>query len=103
MKMTDTWAKFTNFGAQDLIYIDNQFNDGFANWLHTGAFSGGKGSAVDPFSFTTSGSSLSTKLQIVVDSSVVLPTAYTTGPYVNSLLTTVNANHWSDTGVVIAA
>jgi hypothetical protein len=103
MKMTDTWAKFTNFGAQDLIYIDNQFNDIFANWLNTGAFGGGKGSAVDPFSVTTSGSSLSTKLQVVVDSSVVLPTAYTAGPYVNSLLTSVNANHWSDTGVVIAA
>jgi large repetitive protein len=103
MKITDTYVKFTNFGASDLLYIDNQFNDGLANWLATGAFSGGKGTAVDPFSVTVGGSSLGSSFQFVVDSAVTLPSQYTAGPYVNSLLASVNANHWSDTGVVIAA
>jgi hypothetical protein len=105
--LTDTFIQFNNFGANDLIYIDNQDNQDHPTdnldvqdsqyWLTYNAFTRGDGSSVDPFGADFGGSLLASSINVVVDASVVLPTDQAR---VYSLLQ-LNANNWNNHSVMV--
>ena len=98
---TDTYIWLHNFGANDLVYIDNQEQQltAQAYAIDANFFSGGEGTVAVPFELTVSGSSLASSLQIDVDSSVTLPALG--APSYSYLLADINSNSWSNTGIVI--
>ena len=95
--VTDTYIQFNNFGANDLIYIDNQLNQADAQqFVLQNVFSGGVGTSVDPFSVTMSGTSLASSFNVVVETTLTLPT------FADALIAQINSNNWSNTGIMIA-
>jgi hypothetical protein len=93
---------FTNFGANDLIYIDSQ-DPVLTNVQSTWAgaiFGGGAGTVASPLAMYVGGNGQlgAYDMVIAIDSAVVLPNLATDQTLVN-----VISNGWSTTGMVIAA
>jgi Putative Ig domain len=99
----ETFIRFNSFGANDLLYIDNREHQLSAQIeaINANFFAGGEGTASSPFEAVVgaTGTSGSAKFQIAVDSTVGLPAGV--GSSSDSLLQTILANNWSNTGMVI--
>ncbi|MBM3273113.1 hypothetical protein FJY94_07725, partial [Candidatus Kaiserbacteria bacterium] len=94
--ITDTYIQFNNFGANDLIYIDNQLNQADTQqFILENVFSGGVGTAEDPFSATFTGTSLASSFNVVVETTLTLPN------FMDALIAQINANNWSQTGIMV--
>jgi hypothetical protein len=128
----DTSIKFINFGADDLIYIDNQANTaknyrridgtnefpdlpdevlmddyGYGIWKDY-MFQMGLGKSDDPFWAMTQGESLNSEIFVVMDPDIILPPGYSNVNEYNSIPTTsqifnVTRNGWSETGMLMSA
>ncbi len=102
--ITDTYIQFNDFGANDLVYIDNQeVQDPVEEQtaLAANMFTGGNGTTADPLSATVRGSSLGSSINVVMDPSVNFSNDELLGG--NCLLDTWLKNGWSQTGGVIIA
>jgi hypothetical protein len=96
--LADTQIQLNKFGANDLVYIDNQENQTTAQAdIVANGVTGGVGSAADPSWFAFEGVLLGANIYIAVDPIHALPT-YTDGQLAN-----LTSNGWSNTGMVISA
>jgi hypothetical protein len=96
------YLQFQNFGANDLLYIDDQY------WVATAqddvlafAFGYGLGTDAQPFGFNAlpSTSIDGTTFHFEIDPAVTLPGDVGFDPTLNNVL----SNGWSNTGMIIAA
>jgi large repetitive protein len=96
--LADTQIQINKFGANDLVYIDNQEHQATAQAdIVANGVTGGVGSAADPSWFAFGGVSLGANIYVAVDPIHTLPT-YTDGQLAN-----LTSNGWSNTGMVISA
>jgi hypothetical protein len=96
IQIADTLLQFNDFGAADLLYIDDQYQATTSyDDLLVFAFSEGDGSVSNPFGLLgIPPTDLVTIFAFVIDPAVTLP------PFAIAL-PDVLANGWSDTGMVI--
>jgi hypothetical protein len=94
-----------NFGAADLLYVDNQDHliDNPQASVNANVFAGGTGAANSPLRLVVEGTDVinggSYDISVVVASGITLPSGEL-DPY---LLPYLISNNWTQTGMVIAA
>ncbi|MDI9235278.1 putative Ig domain-containing protein, partial [Limnohabitans lacus] len=93
-----------NFGANDLLYVDNQdhTNTNPQGSLNANVFAGGLGTTNQPFQLAVEGTDSTNGgayfIDFAIASGITLPASVVT----DQLLQNVISNNWSNTGMVIA-
>ena len=97
ISVTDTFIHFNGFGADDLLYLDNQDQDTTVQaTINKLVFEAGRGIDADPYRWSAEGTSVASAFEFVLDPSIVVPV------YQAPILPNVLLTNWSHTGMVIA-